>query len=316
MTTQIPEKLPAFDALPVIEKLGLRHSWGVFGPDDDLGTMNLLTAGTRRAALGSVLSGETVNLTLPLDEPSPPLYDRPAYRHTIFGGRNTRDDYLDGFHLQGSTQWDGLRHVRCREFGFYGGVDEEFAPGAGRLGIEHWARTGIVGRGLLLDLARYCAETGREYHPFSGEAVTAGLLERVAEHQGVRPETGDILCLHFGWMEEYFGLPAQARPDSPGRTTFAGLRGGEDEARYLWDGHVAAVVCDNPAVEVSPGDAAVGSLHRRVIPLLGLALGELFDFRELAPACAARGRWDFLFVAAPLYIPGGVGSPGNALAIV
>jgi Putative cyclase len=311
------DQLPAYDDLPVIEKLGLPHCWGVFGQDDDIGTLNLITPAVRRAAFGSALTGETVNLTLPLSEPRPPLYRRPPYRHVIFAGdRNSRDDYLDSFYLQGSTQWDGLRHFRCREFGFYGGVDEEFAPGPGRLGIEHWARRGIVGRGLLLDLARYCAETGRPYDPFSGEAVTAQLLADVAEHQQVRPEPGDVLCVHFGWMEAYFGLPADQREDSPGRTTFAGLRGGADEARFLWDNHVAAIVCDNPAVEVSPGDAGVGSLHRRLIPLLGLALGELFDLRELAVACARRGRWDFLFVSVPLHIAGGVGSPGNALAIV
>jgi hypothetical protein len=60
----------------------------------------------------------------------------------------------------------------------------------------------------------------------------------------------------------------------------------------------------------------VGSLHRRLIPGLGFAVGELFDFRELGRACQARGRWDFLFVSVPLNIPGGVGSPGNAVAVL
>jgi hypothetical protein len=65
-----------------------------------------------------------------------------------------------------------------------------------------------------------------------------------------------------------------------------------------------------------PGDPAVGSLHRRLIPLLGFALGEMFDFETLAERCRARGEWTFLFSAAPLKVPGGVGSPGNALAIL
>ena len=128
--------LPAFDELPVIEKLGLRHAWGCFGEDDELGTLNLITPQKRLEALRSVRTGEVVNLTLPLTEPDPPLYRRPPYRHHVFAsGRNSNDDYLDQFYLQGSTQWDGLRHIRCREYGFWGGVVEDFAPGPGRLGI-------------------------------------------------------------------------------------------------------------------------------------------------------------------------------------
>ena len=60
----------------------------------------------------------------------------------------------------------------------------------------------------------------------------------------------------------------------------------------------------------------MGSLHRRVLPLLGLALGEMFDFEALADRCRQLGRWEFLFVAAPLKLPGGIGSPGNAVAIL
>ncbi|MEO5902224.1 MAG: cyclase family protein, partial [Ilumatobacteraceae bacterium] len=77
----------------------------------------------------------------------------------------------------------------------------------------------------------------------------------------------------------------------------------------------AAVCCDNPAVEVVPGDPAVGSLHRRLLPTLGTTLGEMFDLDRLATACRADGRWTFFFVAAPLHLPGGLGSPGNAVAI-
>jgi hypothetical protein len=46
-----------------------------------------------------------------------------------------------------------------------------------------------------------------------------------------------------------------------------------------------------------------------------MVLGELFDFERLAEACAADRRYDFLFVAVPLNLPGGVGSPANAVAI-
>jgi hypothetical protein len=51
-----------------------------------------------------------------------------------------------GWNTQVSTHWDGFRHVRHPEHGFYGGVaDEEH-------GVHHWARHGIAGRAVLCDV--------------------------------------------------------------------------------------------------------------------------------------------------------------------
>jgi kynurenine formamidase len=44
-------------------------------------------------------------------------------------------------------------------------------------------------------------------------------------------------------------------------------------------------------------------------------MGEIFDLEGLADDCAADGRYEFLFSAAPLPITGGVGSPVNPVAI-
>ena len=116
-------------------------------------------------------------------------------------------------------------------------------------------------------------------------------------------------------MGAYLRLDADQRTAYAAEPTFAGLHAGEDMARFLWNAHPAALCCDNPAVEVVPGNPAIGSLHRRLLPMLGMALGEMFDFETLAERCRADGRWTFFFVAAPLHVPGGLGSPGNALAI-
>jgi len=56
-------------------------------------------------------------------------------------------------------------------------------------------------------------------------------------------------------------------------------------------------------------------LHGQVMTMLGVHLGELFDFEALADACAADGRYEFLLTSAPLWIQGGVGSSPNAIAI-
>jgi len=58
-----------------------------------------------------------------------------------------------------------------------------------------------------------------------------------------------------------------------------------------------------------------GFLHFRIIPLLGMAVGEMFVLDALAEDCAADGVYEGLFTSAPLNKVGGSGSPANALAI-
>lgn len=310
------DEVVEFDELPKIEKLGLRHAWGVWGPDDQLGTVNFITGDAVVGASRLVERGVTFRLDLPITEPDPPLYGRQRLEHTVFSaGRNTWDDKLDRFFPQASTQWDSLRHVRCREYGFYGGVTEDPDQHA-RLGIDNWARRGIIGRGVLLDVARYRAERGTPIDPGEEMSLSDSLLDATAAAEGLTFAPGDIVCVRTGWMSEYKQRSDTARAAFLGNHDFPGLAADERMARFLWNNRVAAVVADNPTVEVSPGDPAVGSLHRRLIPLLGYALGELFVLDDLAEDCASRGKWEFMFSAAPLNLVGGVGSPGNAFALV
>jgi hypothetical protein len=75
-------------------------------------------------------------------------------------------------------------------------------------------------------------------------------------------------------------------------------------------------VADNPALEALKVDRSVGFLHRLLIPLLGLPIGELWDLEELSQACENHKRHSFLITSAPLNLPHGVGSPANAYAIL
>lgn len=310
---------PLYAQLPVHASLGLPHSWGVFGPDDELGTLNHLDDETVRCSLSEARTGERIGLTVDMAAIDPPLYGREALQHTLLQrDRNTWDDRLDAFFSQSSSQWDGLRHVRCRELGFYGGVQEDPPAMGGRLGIHHWAARGIIGRGVLLDVQRHLERTGVTYHPLTEVSVGGDLLTDVARAQQVEIRRGDILCVRFGWLSRYRELDVPARrayAAIPGSPPYAGLAADDSAARVLWDWQVAAVACDNPAAEVSPGDPAIGSLHRRLIPALGMAVGELFDLDELAQRCSHDGRWSFLLVAVPLNLRGGVGSPANAVAL-
>ena len=69
------------------------------------------------------------------------------------------------------------------------------------------------------------------------------------------------------------------------------------------------------AAERGRGVDHSGMLHRPLIALLGMAMGELWKLDELAEACAADGVYDFFVTCKPLNIVGAVGSPPNAIAI-
>lgn len=306
---------PSYDDLPMHEALGLRHSWGLLDPD--LGTLSRTTQEAVRDAAHSVTSGEAVSLNLSLGLIDPPLFGRPAPRHSVHAAdRNTFEDVLDQFNPQAASQWDGFRHVRAREAGFYGGVTDLDAVEPDRLSIERLADRGIAGRGVLLDVAGWFQATGVDWDPLAGDVVQADTLARVAAEQGTTLRSGDILCIRLGWVAAYRGLSSRERAEPAIEQRFSGLRADEATARFLWDSGIAAVVTDNPAVESAPGTREDGSLHRRLLPMLGVVMGELFDLDVLAQRCAERRRHDFLFVAAPLPIPAGLSSPANAMAIL
>jgi kynurenine formamidase len=310
---------PSYSELPLNEVLKARYSWKYFGSDDELGTLNWITDEKVRTSLSEARSGTRINLTIEASEIAPPLYGRNALVHTYLeNDRNTWDDKLDEFYPQAGSQWDGLRHIRAREFGFFGGRTASPPDLGSELGMQAWATRGIVSRGVLLDVERYLTATGVDYDPMVEYSVGPEVLAATALSQGVEILPGDILCVRFGWMAAYrqFDVAQRANLGSDeGWPAFAGLAAGEPTVEALWNWKVAAVACDNPGAEVAPGSAAVGSLHRRLLPLLGFAIGELFDFDELAEASAADGRWSFLLVSVPLNVSGAIGSPANAIAI-
>jgi kynurenine formamidase len=310
--------LPTYRELPEAPGMDGRHAWGVFGAGDQLGRINLLTDAVVASAAGEVQLGQTFNLTLPLHEPNPPWSKgRGSFTHHIFSvGRNSQDDYLDGFYLQGSTQWDGLRHIAARDLGFWGGTSvEDAGPLGDKLGIENWAQHGIIGRGVLVDVGRYLSALGAPLDCRQGITIGVDLLTEVLSAQRTSLQSGDILLLRTGYIDGYLAADAATRADYSIRRDCPGLSGGEAMAEFLWDSGVVAIATDNPAVEVVPGDPAAGSLHRRLIPLLGFALGELFVLGSLADSCEKDGRYTCLFVGVPLNLNGGVGSPANSVAM-
>lgn len=123
------DDLPGYRELPLLHTDGdYRHAWDVYPPGENLGCLRNLTSRARRRGFATVRENTVVNISLPMNHPDPPLFGRQPLQHTVFSpSRNVMDDRLDRFFTQASTQWDGFRHVRAREFGFFTGH-----PGASR----------------------------------------------------------------------------------------------------------------------------------------------------------------------------------------
>ena len=105
------------------------------------------------------------------------------------------------------------------------------------------------------------------------------------------------------------------------RTKSPGIEGTARTAKWLWDSRISAVASDSPALEAMPPphteDFMESSdlLHFHMLSFFGMPIGEMWNLEELAEACASDGHYDFFFTSAPLNIPGGVGSPPNAIAV-
>lgn len=318
------EGIPAFADLPNLPDSDERHAWDVWGRRDELGTVNFITAHSVRRAAACVRQGTVVSLSAGVNDTQPGLFPRrQPVEHTVLSTPHGRDDRLDSLYPQFGSQLDGLRHIKYRSHGYWGGRTDAELDSSDTLGIHHWADRGLVGRGVLIDVYGYCQKVGRPFSPEEGFSVSVELLDETLDSQMTKIRPGDILLVRTGWMEWYLQRSIEERKRYYGKVGAAeqpfscpGLESSRVTAAWLWDHRVAAIVADNPAVEVMPVSRQAGFLHYRLIPLLGMALGEMWVMGPLAEHCRRRGHYDFLVSGGILKIRGGVGSPASAYAVL
>jgi kynurenine formamidase len=315
-------ELPSYADLPPAPQGG-RSAWGLFGPGDNLGLVNLMTPERITAAARLVRRGRVFCLDMPLGGISPALAAfRGTPRHQVLHAPGTAgfDDVYDNFYPQAGSQWDSLAHVGYAPDQMYNGATEAEVLAGTRNTIDHWARHGLAGRAILLDAERAMRDAGRPYNP--GVNVELGVedLELARRQAGVEFAAGDIILLHTGFLAWYLRQPSQVRLRLHGNVAAPGLAHTEAICEYLWNSHAAAIASDTYAVEAFPADRSAeahpfGFLHNMLIGQLGLALGELWWLADLAADCATDGVHEMFLVSAPMNAPGGIGSPANAVAI-
>jgi kynurenine formamidase len=288
-------------------------NWGRWGPDDERGTLNLLTPERVLAASQLVRSGRVVALGLPVDSRAARLPGRPPVQHFMaldgadyeagartMQGRGVADDALVLSPHGTTTHVDALAHVWADGV-LYNGHPQAavHSRGARRCGIERVEA--IVTRGLLLDLPA-AAGVPR----LAADAVIdRALLEAAADRAGVAPQAGDAVLFRTGWAT----MDPGATGDQPGLDGSA--------CRWLAESDVSLVGSDNSAIGplVDGGGFHVerdDDAHLVLLWRHGIHLLEMLDLDELAAAGAAA----FLFVLAPLRITGGTASPVNPIAVL
>ena len=331
MTIVAPKiAIPDQPGVETVRELAVRCSnWGRWGPEDELGTLNHILPSDVVAASRLVRTGRVFSLAIPVDENGPqtggfgrfnPIHLMIRDGNAAVTGTTVRDFYggqdrwirgtddLLILPLQSGTQWDSLAHI-VFDNRIYNGYDATSVGSKGALRNDiATARDRVVGRGVLLDVAR---TRGRPWLE-PGEQIQADDLEECATSQGVAVGRGDIVLIRTGQMAHcrdagswgtYAGGPA------PGLAL--------DAAPWIFDRELAAVASDTWGLEVLPNQTSdvFQPLHIILIVHMGLLVGEIFDLEALAEDCAADGRYEFLFTAPPLPITGGVGSPVNPLAV-
>jgi kynurenine formamidase len=169
----------------------------------------------------------------------------------------------------------------------------------------------LVTRGVLVDVAR---STGVDSLAPDHE-VTVAELEAALAEQSVELRSGDALLVRTGQLGRIAASGDWASfTEADGRLPLEpGI--GADCLPWLREAGVAAIACDNWAVEHLGPQSERLPVHEVGIVHMGLVLGEIFQLDSLAAACAADGRYDFMLAAGPLPVRGGVGGPVNPLAV-
>jgi kynurenine formamidase len=279
-------------------------NWGRWGPDDQLGSVNLITPATRKAAIALARTGETVSLAHTLltekaDDNSSP------FEHTMLRGNNM-DRYAIQYHGYAHSHIDALCHILYKEqtYNGYARADVNTDKGCTRLGIQN-LKAGIVTRGVLVDIPRLRNLPYLE----PGTAIYVEDLEAWEKKAGVKIAPGDALLLRTGrW----------ARRDKLGPWNVGQSAAGLHASVAPWiKARGVSLLGSDAAEDVTPSmvEGVALPIHTLMITALGINLLDNQDLEALGDTAARLNRWEFMLTIAPVPVTGGTGFPLNAIAM-
>jgi kynurenine formamidase len=288
--------------------------WGDWGENDERGALRHLAPKRVAAAARLVRDGVGVTMSLPLNTESGAHNPHPAIHYMTAasgadigsGSLHFLKDFVGvDYHNDGHTHIDALCHVAYDGFLYNARPEDAVTADGAPVNAIDVLKDGLIGRGVLLDIPRL-----RGVHWLEpGEHVLRGDLEAAEREQGVQIRAGDILLVNTGHARRLGEL-------GPWDTARAKSGLHPTAMPFLADRQVAALGSDgNSDTAPSSTEAVAFPIHVLAINAMGIHLLDYLQFEDLRAACERSGRWEFLFIAAPLRITGGTGSPINPIAL-
>ena len=327
MTQSISRLTTFFAFLFILFSTGTSHAQSAeagkspWGPEDEIGRLNLMTDKSRAAILSRVSGGTNYDLSVEyfIGMPSWQAAGDPHYRiwmtHTPNGTVN--DDPLSlgkamnehvsytgaavSMYTHMGTHIDSLNH-----FGLNGVIWNGFSADE-HLGDRGWRVAGaenippIIARGVLIDVA---AAKGVDMLA-DGYRVTRDDLVIAVDQQGVELRDGDVVLIRTGRMNLYENASAyMANPPGLGMAA----------AKFLVEESGAMIVgADNLSFEAFPSevDHNYVPLHTYLLAQHGVPILELVNLEALAEDRV----YEFAFVAGSLKLRGADAAPIRPIAI-
>ena len=289
-------------------------NWGRWGPEDGKGVSNLITPAKRLAAVRLVSEGITVSLahdvnTEPAADASSSLV-REVLRVSPTGASD-RYQYDGSYHGTIHSHLDSVDcHIMFEGQGYNGlGYEEVAQAGACPRGDINEHKEGIVTRGILFDATLLPGKATAEGCLEPGTAIHYEDLLELERIQGVTVQPGDVILLYTGRWKRRAAL-------GPWPTS-EGVAGYHADVAYFLKERDVAFIGHDLWNDVSPSGVPNIRLplHNLALVSLGVSIFDNLDFESLAETARNLGRYEFLFMASPLRIEGGMGSPLNPIAM-
>lgn len=283
-----------------------------WGAKDEIGSANLVTPERVKAALALVKQGKTHPLGIVIDSTTPAFPPRslslqvvqPGQQggHRLFGYKGSYNDDLMQLWVGIGPQIDGLGHLGQEGMYYNCNHEKDFAAITGLTKLGTHQIPPLVGRGVLIDMARHFGKASLD----AGQFFNQKEIEDAARAQGVVIREGDIVLFHTGWTD--------AKLKSDPKAWVSGEPGlGEGGAAWLASKNVMAVGSDTWGLEPIPPEKEGRPFFAHVILLKehGIYILETMDTGPLAKA----GVREFMFVLGQARVRGAVQMVINPVAI-
>ena len=290
-----------------------------WGPQDEIGTLNMMTEASKLQVLSKIYIGKTYDLSVDYFVGMPSFHSLgdPGYQywltHTPHGTivdnpnglgaeMNKKVSYTGdaiSMYTHMGTHIDALNH-----FGLNGKIWNGFTPEE-YLGNKGWKKTGaetippIIARGILLDVAAATGPLPKNHH------ITSQDLQLTLEKQDIKLKKGDVVLIRTGQAKFYDDAPHYL-------DNYPGI--GLEAVKWLVEEQeIMLLGADNLSFEAFPPEREDNwvPVHTYLLAEKGVMFIEQLFLEELSKDQV----YEFAFIATSLKLRGASGSPMRPIAI-